>query len=570
METLTFAKDLSSPQEIGVLYSVQKRILDLLKITYHNFSQDRLNSTNSGYGRLGNDGIDVELLLSSFTFWMNGFLSLFTIVTLLSLVFYAITHWTRTARLLNKFPGPRQLPFLGNFTMILGPYEDLQGKISKAISEYGLGTGSMRLWFGYKPVLVVANGKIAEKVLTGYANVEKGDNYGAFHRVLNQSLVTAPGPKWRKDRRSLNPAVGFQYLDGFMKIFNEQAKILAEIMSETFNQDDEPDKFINLLPYFNRATMDSVFQTVLGSKQEAQRNPQLEFVEKMKGIVKVTRLKLLRPYLDFPVIWRLFGYGDEEEKCINALMNYSKVLIDAKFKEREETGAVTGTATRPFLAYLMDGTDDREDIAYHINALMFAGAETTASGMNYLLFLLALNPSVQNRLIEEVDVVFTSRLEDDQDVTVTQADLTDLKYTECCIKEALRLYPPVAGWFRRITKDVVLDDGKIIPRDAQVAILPYEIHRNTEIFPDPERFDPDRFSPENRDKIPTGWWIPFSHGPRNCIGHRYAIMQMKTMMVKIFTRFTAHTKNTREELKMVYGLVLEPTPEIKITLKKRT
>lgn len=96
------------------------------------------------------------------------------------------------------------------------------------------------------------------------------------------------------------------------------------------------------------------------------------FLSKISRIVKVTRLKLLRPYLDFPVIWRLFGYGDEEEKCINALMNYSKVLIDAKFKEREETGAVTGTATRPFLAYLMDGTDDREDIAYHINALMFA------------------------------------------------------------------------------------------------------------------------------------------------------------------------------------------------------
>jgi cytochrome P450 len=67
----------------------------------------------------------------------------------------------------------------------------------------------------------------------------------------------------------------------------------------------------------------------------------------------------------------------------------------------------------------------------------------------------------------------------------------------------------------------VPDDGKTIPVGTQVVFLAYEIHRNPEIFPCPEDFNPDRFSPENRDSIPTGWWIPFSHGPRNCIGWFY-------------------------------------------------
>jgi cytochrome P450 len=138
-------------------------------------------------------------------------------------------------------------------------------------------------------------------------------------------------------------------------------------------------------------------------------------------------------------------------------------------------------------------------------------------------------------LQEELDSIFGS----DSDREVTMADLSDMKYGEMCIKEALRLYPSVSGWFRRLVADVklgrieynrllidgivtkiiiLIDDGRVLPRGAQVAILPYDIHRNPEVFPHPEEFAPDRFLPENKERLGSSGWIAFSSGPRNCIG----------------------------------------------------
>nr|XP_053637333.1 cytochrome P450 4C1-like [Cherax quadricarinatus] len=120
------------------------------------------------------------------------------------------------------------------------------------------------------------------------------------------------------------------------------------------------------------------------------------------------------------------------------------------------------------------------------------------------------------RVQEELDGIF-----DSADSPVTWEDVHQLKYTEMCIKEALRIFPPAPFISRKLEEDVVIENYRV-PSGTTVQLVIYKIHRDPAQFPDPEVFDPDRFLPENVNKRHPYAYIPFSAGPRNCIGKIYA------------------------------------------------
>lgn len=142
-----------------------------------------------------------------------------------------------------------------------------------------------------------------------------------------------------------------------------------------------------------------------------------------------------------------------------------------------------------------------------------------------------------------------------------------MKYLERVIKESMRLYPPVPIIGRKVSEDVQLDDY-CIPEGCMIKIDLFHLHRDPRYFADPEKFDPDRFLPESMNRHPYAY-LPFSAGPRNCIGQKFAAYEEKAVLSGILRNFKIHSVDKREDVKMINELVLRPIGGVNVTLERR-
>ena len=172
--------------------------------------------------------------------------------------------------------------------------------------------------------------------------------------------------------------------------------------------------------------------------------------------------------------------------------------------------------------------DDKEVID---NCILFliAGFDTTASALTNLAYFLLKNPSVQENIINELNEKFNG-IEPDFD------NFNKLVYLKACIKESLRLEPSVARIERKSVCDCKLGDI-FVPKDTYISIAIRAVHRDPDNFEDPDEFRPERFLPENKHLIKSGTYIAFADGPRNCIGMRFALMEMMFCLAKIFKKY---------------------------------
>ncbi|KAK7073668.1 Cytochrome P450 4V2, partial [Halocaridina rubra] len=193
-----------------------------------------------------------------------------------------------------------------------------------------------------------------------------------------------------------------------------------------------------------------------------------------------------------------------------------------------------------------------EDIREEVDTFMFEGHDTTAAAINWSLYLLGCHPDLQARVHEELDAIFG-----DDDRPVTMADLREMKYTENCIKEALRIFPSVPFIARELQEEAIIDNYRI-PAGTTVMIVTYRLHRDPEQFPRPEVFDPDRFLPENVQNRHPYAYVPFSAGPRNCIGQKFALMEEKIVVASVLRHFRVESTTRREDLKLLGELILRP------------
>lgn len=150
----------------------------------------------------------------------------------------------------------------------------------------------------------------------------------------------------------------------------------------------------------------------------------------------------------------------------------------------------------------------------------------------------------------------------------TLDDLKKLKYLECVVKESLRLFPSVPFFARNLNEDCEVAGYKIV-KGSQVIIMPYALHRDPRYFPNPEEFKPERFFPENLKGRHSYAYVPFSAGPRNCIGQKFAMMEEKTILSCILRHFWVESTQKREELGLAGELILRPSNGIWIKLKRR-
>ena len=161
--------------------------------------------------------------------------------------------------------------------------------------------------------------------------------------------------------------------------------------------------------------------------------------------------------------------------------------------------------------------------------IFFAGHETTAATMTWAFYLLSEHPNIEARVRDELKAILNGR-------KPTFADLPKLTYTQQVIHEVLRLYPAAYLFAREaVTADMI--DGYPIPPQTLIFITPFITHRDPKYWPDPERFDPDRFTPENVSSRPRHIYYPFGEGPHVCIGNSFALMEMQLILAMSLQRF---------------------------------
>ncbi|GMT21309.1 hypothetical protein PFISCL1PPCAC_12606, partial [Pristionchus fissidentatus] len=173
-----------------------------------------------------------------------------------------------------------------------------------------------------------------------------------------------------------------------------------------------------------------------------------------------------------------------------------------------------------------------DDLMDEVETFMFEGHDTTAAGLAWAVWCLATNPKIQEQAAAEVAGVF----KDDADREATRDDLHAMPYLDRCIKETMRLFPPVPIVMRKLQNDFECG-GHTLPRGVTVSICPLAIHRNEAVYENCQSFDPDRFLPERSVNRHAFDYIPFSAGPRNCIGQRFASYEQKVVLSWLLRRY---------------------------------
>uniref|UniRef100_A0A8C6NQ92 unspecific monooxygenase n=1 Tax=Nothobranchius furzeri TaxID=105023 RepID=A0A8C6NQ92_NOTFU len=213
--------------------------------------------------------------------------------------------------------------------------------------------------------------------------------------------------------------------------------------------------------------------------------------------------------------------------------------------------------------FLAIGLNDHEILSQSM-IFIFAGYETSSSSLTFLAHSLATNPEVMKKLQEEIDATFPNK------APIEYQALMEMEYLDCVINESLRIYP-IAPRLERVAKASVEINGLLIPKDMVVLVPTWPIHRDPELWPEPEKFKPERFSKANKEKIDPYTYMPFGAGPRNCIGMRFALVMMKLAIVEILQRYSFSVcKETEIPIEMDIQGLLMPKRPIKLKLAPRS
>lgn len=216
------------------------------------------------------------------------------------------------------------------------------------------------------------------------------------------------------------------------------------------------------------------------------------------------------------------------------------------------------------LQHLKDPTGFTEDeIKEEADTFMFAGHDTTGWALTFAIYMIGLHPDVQQKIQDEQESVFGGVYKDPQ-----IEDLRQLSYLDCVIKECLRLYPSLPYIGRRVTEATEFL-GYHIPKGVVIGPVTIALHQNPKVWPEPAKFKPERFFPENSVGRHPYAFLPFAAGQRNCIGQKYAMNELKTILTHVFQTYNVTSLVPRDKLRIESVLILKSCLPIPVKLEKR-
>ncbi|CAG9814838.1 unnamed protein product [Phaedon cochleariae] len=287
-------------------------------------------------------------------------------------------------------------------------------------------------------------------------------------------------------------------------------------------------------------------------------------------LIELICLRAVNVRYHIDLIWRLSPAGRSWNKPLKLCRDFNSLVIRNKMKNQEiedESGNFDVDSERKpsFIELMMrSGSFTEQELNDEVGTILAAGSETSASTLEHMMITLGMNQDIQDKVYEEVMEIMGP------DKSVEPQDLAKLTFTDLVLKETMRILPTVPFVLRSVETDLRLDDTHTIPGGASVIIFILAIHRDPNYWPDPFKFDPDRFLPGNKTSRHAFSYLPFMGGPRNCIGGRYAMMSVMTMFVHLIRKYRFFTEyKSLEEIRVIPLVTLKLKDGAKLSMKRR-
>lgn len=389
---------------------------------------------------------------------------------------------------------------------------DSLGYIHNAARQFG---GLFAIWVGNRPTYVVTDPELAHDILVRRANeFHKAELLRhAVQPLIGNGLLISEDDFWKRQRKLAQPAFHHQRIEAYgATMVDYTAQMLARWHAGE-----------------SRDIAQEMMGLALAIVNKTLFNMDLHADSERIGALMLTALEAANDRINgYEPIWERLTQRQARREA--AALAELFAIVDAIIAGHRRQEQDTGDLLSMLLAARDENGDPMSEKQLHdeVTTLFIAGHETTANALAWAFYLLAQNPAADERLQRELSLL------DGQLPTVK--DLSRLPYTEMVIKEAMRLYPPAGGVTRQPIHDIELG-GRRIARGSDIAISTYAMHRNPDLFADPEHFDPERFSAENEPKLPKYAYLPFGGGPRICIGNSFAMLEARLIMATVLQRY---------------------------------
>ncbi|KAK2585541.1 hypothetical protein KPH14_010183 [Odynerus spinipes] len=481
-------------------------------------------------------------------------------------VLYRLRNYIRTVVLAFKLKGPPALPVIGNAHLFFrdDPLEKL--------GEYQPNT-IMKFWISIIPFVLVVEPKDIQLVLGSTKHNNKSFIYGLFRNFLGNGLVVNEDEIWKQHRKLIQPIFNGNRLERFTKIFAEYAEYLTLDFADKLDQDINVTKLINDIVYNIQS------KSILGLNTRQIRTEKEKAALPFKKNQMFALYRLFRPWLLIDWVYKMTETSKDDKKqmeghagIVYKILKETEEATCKNFSDIEYDENSKGSNERlSLLEYMIELKEKYlqftdKDIVDECGTFMLAGMESVSTSTAITLFLLANHKEWQEKCVDELNEI----LNDDDAAFVSTKALKEMKCLEMCIKESLRLYPSIPLISRRLNEDEKLG-GHIVPAGCNIFISPSVTQRLPHYFPDPNSFRPERFDSTNsREKIHPYAYIPFGIGPRNCIGYKFAMLEMKMLICTILRNFVLEPVKDKDVVQMRYRMTLRAHGGLWIKFKTRS
>ncbi|XP_031629862.1 probable cytochrome P450 4aa1 [Contarinia nasturtii] len=475
------------------------------------------------------------------------------VVITISTILYAISGYLKAVVLCFKLKGPPATPFIGNI-LAINDKDMLEKYVKPAEAIYGR---LIRIWVLIFPFFAITDPEDLQTVLSSRKHTEKIFFYKLLHNFLGNGLITSSAEKWNLHRRLIQPTFHVTTLDQFLGTFIDASTVLVERLKNGENQ-------LNITPLINQCVIDILNESVLGVPVLKKSGFNMENSPFRQGKV-VMPLRIVKPWLLLDWIYKMTETASAELNQKRKLDEFTKKMINIRRDALNRGEIPQRKCLLDFMLEISKNnpqfTDD--DIVNEACTFMLAGQDSVGAATAFCLFLLATHPECQQKCMDELNEIFN-----DDNRVPTMKDIREMRYLEQCIKETLRLYPSVPLIARKVTEDFRC--GKYtIPSGSNILIFPYATHRLSSIYPNPEHFDPERFSPKQCENRHPYAFIPFSAGPRNCIGYKFAFIEIKTVISTILREFELLPVEGKTKINPIFRITIRASGGLHVQLKSR-